>query len=207
MTTLAEAIVALPAPIAEAALDRPAPAIGAGAGYEAPAAVLTPRRAVTLLRAIAADVAALDVLGAEAEAVRLAARCAALAQAARAAVDIAYESRQEAEAVRRALDADLASAIEVAAEAALESPGYGALLWSTLAELRARLSRDLHEIIGRLPAVITVAPPYGISAWLIAQHFAGDDPRGVITMFGDVVTRNGLPHPGLVTAEQIEVLP
>lgn len=207
MTTLAEAVTALTVPIAEAALDRPAPAIGAAAGYEAPAAVLTPRRAVSLLRTIALDISALDVISAEAEAVRLAARCAALAQAVRAAVDIAYESRQDAEAVRQALDADLAAAIDTAAEAALASPGYGAQLWSALHELRARLSRDLNEIIGRLPAVITVAPPYGISAWLIAQHFAGDDPRQVIAMFGDIVTRNRLRHPGLITDHAIEVLP
>lgn len=207
MTTLAEAVTELTAPIADAALTRPASAIGAAAGYEPPAPAITPRRAVALLRAIAADIAAIDVIGAEAEAVRLGAWTAALAQAARAAVDIDYESRQDAEAVRQALDADLASAIEVAAEAAGSSPAYGAQLWSALIELRARLSRDLHEVIGRLPAVITVAPPYGISAWLIAQHYAGDDPRDVVAMFDDIVTRNRLRHPGLITADSIEVLP
>lgn len=207
MAALAEAVTAIAAPVAEAALIRPEPAIGAAAGYQASAAVLTPRRAASLLRSMADDIAELDVIGAEAEAVRLAARCAALAHAVRAAVDIAYESRQDAEAVRMALDADIGSAIEEAADAALALPGSGAVLWSALAELRSRLSRDMHEIIGRLPAVIHVAPPYGISAWLIAQHFAGDDPRDVAGMFADLVARNGLRHPGLVTAEQIEVLP
>lgn len=207
MTALAEAVTALVAPVAEAALVRPEPAIGAAAGYEAAAAVLTPRRAVSLLRSMAADIAALDVIGEEADALRLAARCAALAHAVRTAVDIAYESRQDAETVRRALDADISDVIAVAADAALTSPSFGAVLWSALAELRSRLSRDMHEVIGRLPAVILVAPPYGISTWLVAQHFAGDDPRDVVAMFSDLVARNSLSHPGLVTLDQIEVLP
>ncbi|WP_323034521.1 hypothetical protein [Pararhodobacter sp.] len=207
MTELSSLLVAIARPIADAALSRPAPAIGAAAGYIAPAAIITPRRAVALLRAIAADISALDALGAEAQAARLAAYCAVLADAVRAATDIAYESRQEADAMRAALDADLAGAMDMAADAALALPGAGGALWSAIAQLRAQLARDLHEVVGRLPSVLTVRPPMGISVWLLAQHYAGDDPRSVIAMHGDIVTRNRLPHPGTVLTDTIEVLP
>lgn len=207
MHAIARALVDLSAPVADAGMSRPASAIGAAAGYEAAQTIITPRRAVELLRLVAADIAAMDVLGAQAAGMQLAARCAVLAHAVRAATSITFESREQAEDMRRVLDADLAAALDVAADSAAASPHTGGALWSALAELRAQLSRDMHETIGRLPAVLTIRPPAGISTWLIAQHFAGDDPRDVVAMFADIVQRNRLPHPGLTPDRELEVLP
>lgn len=204
---LAQALVQLGAPIAAAGVTTPSPAISPAAGYVAAGQAITARRAVVLLRQIAAELATREVFGAPAQALVLATRVTLIAYAVRAAVDIAYESRQDATAVRGALDADLAALAEATSEAAAGDPATGAALWRTVGDLRAALSRDLHEIIGRLPAVITVRVPYGISAWLVAQHFAGDDPRRVPALFEDIVRRNRLRHPGMITSATIEVLP
>ncbi|QIB34743.1 DNA circularization N-terminal domain-containing protein [Ancylobacter pratisalsi] len=203
---LAAAVTGLGGPIAAAGITVPAPAISPAAGYEAPEPPITARRAVTLLRQIAAAIAGIETLNVPAAALALGARVAALAHACRAAADIAYESRQDATSVRAALDGELAAVGELAADFAQDAPGAGAALWVAIADLRAALARDLSEIIGRLPSVITVTPPYGISAWLVAQHYAGDDPRDVVAMMQDLVSRNRLRHPGLISSDTIEVL-
>lgn len=204
---LANAIIAVGAPIANAGITLPSSAISPAAGYVVAGQPITARRAVALLRQIATEITMIEVLGEAAEAVVLAARVALIAQAVRAAADISYESRQDATAVRSALDADLAALADATALAAYDDPALGATLWRAIGDLRAALSRDLHEIIGRLPAVITITVPYGMSTWLVAQHFAGNDPRRVQAMFDDIVRRNRLPHPGMITLETIEVLP
>lgn len=203
---LASALVALGSPIATAGVTEAAPAISPAAGYVAPAKPITARRATTLLRQVGSSVALVETLNPPAAAVAVTVRVCVLAEAVRVAADIPYESRQDAAAVRDVLDADLAEAADTVASYAYDDPGAAASLWTAVADLRAALARDMSEIIGRLPSVITVRPPYGVSAWLIAQHFAGDDPRDVVAMFADIAARNRLRHPGLITAETIEVL-
>ncbi|GLK85682.1 DNA circularization N-terminal domain-containing protein [Ancylobacter defluvii] len=203
---LAAAVVAIGAPIAAAGVTAAPSAISPAAGYVAPAKPISARRAVTLLRAVAGELADVETLNTPAASVALAMRVGLVAEAVRAAADIDYESRQDATTVRAALDDELAGLAGETATFAYDDPAAGAGLWRAVGDLRAALARDLNEIIGRLPSVITVRPPAGISAWLIAQHFAGDDPRAVVAMFEDIVTRNRLRHPGVITTETIEIL-
>lgn len=203
---LAAALTALPAPISATAIATPTPAISAGGDYEAPDPPLTTRQAAAQLIALAATVRAIDAYNTLAAAVRLTAEVALLAEAARAVVEIDFESRQEAETYAWAITAALDEAAGDVADLAPDAPAPMATLWSVVGTLRAALGRDLHETVGRLPSVRVIRPPYGCSAWLIAQHFAGDDPTKVIPMLDDIVRRNRLRHPGMITAETIEVL-
>lgn len=125
-----------------------------------------------------------------------------------AAVD--WESRQQAEAARSRLSSAI-SAIAAAALSSAANSGDGLTLrhdaWRALSELRRRIHEDLDDRIGRLPSVLTITPPTRTSAWVIAQHVAGDDPTAVLAAFEDIVTRNGLAHPSIVDMDTIEVLP
>jgi prophage DNA circulation protein len=204
---------------------RPQPASGIGAGDTAvtpPAA--DPRAGSGLQLAIAADLgrrlrpgeagtAGLSVLAPEAyptsapeRAVLLAAEVAALTEAAGLVLLIPFESRQEAQARSASLDLALRRAQTSAAALAQELAAPAAALWRGLSDTRARLSLDLSEVAGRLPAVQRIAPPVSASAFLLAQHLAGDDPASVIAFAQDVVTRNRLRHPAMLGADPVEVL-
>ncbi len=204
---------------------RPQPASGLGAGDAAatPAAA-DPRAGAGLLLAVAADlgrrlrpgeagVAGLSVLAPEAyptsvpeRTVLLAAEVAALTEAAGLILLIPFESRQEAQARSGSLDQALRRAQTSAAALAQELAAPAASLWRGLSETRARLSIDLSEVAGRLPAVQRLEPPASASAFLLAQHLAGDDPSAVIAFAQDIVRRNRLRHPAILGSDSIEVL-
>lgn len=170
-------------------------------------AVLGPRAGAALLIEAAGTVSALDAHGLPAQALRLVARLCLLAQATRLVGDISYESRQDATAWASALDDALAGAADEVAALASAGDGIGAAggVWQALADLRAALGRDMHEVIGRLPAVRIFTPPAPVSAWLLAQHFAGDDPADVVSAFTDLVRRNRVRHPAQMSG-RVEVL-
>ncbi|WP_332130023.1 hypothetical protein, partial [Azorhizobium caulinodans] len=129
-----------------------------------------------------------------------------LARAVEVAAGIDYESRQEAEMWRGALTAALDATEADAFALAGEVPAPASVLLSATGGLRAALARDLNEVIGRLPSVRLVTPAGTVSTWLLAQHFAGDDPTAVVAMFDDIVARNRLPHAGALPPEPVEVL-
>jgi prophage DNA circulation protein len=204
---------------------RPQPASGLGAGDAAATPTAAdPRAGSGLQLAIAADlgrrlrpseagVAGLTVLPPEAyptsvpeRAVLLAAEVAALTQAAGLVLLIPFESRQEAEARSGSLDLALRRAQTSAAALAQELAAPAASLWRGLSETRARLSIDLSEVAGRLPAVQRIQPPATASAFLLAQHLAGDDPSAVMAFADDIVRRNRLRHPAILGSDRIEVL-
>lgn len=203
---IAAALVALPTPIAREAIGAALPAIGPGGDAGDPVATWSAPAGAKLLLSIADGIRAVDAVGGPATAVRLAARLATLAEAVRTAAEISYESRQDASAWHDALDGALELAAEDAAEVAADLPADVAPVWGALANLRGALARDLNEIIGRLPAVRLVTPAGTVSAWLIANAFAGDDPSAIVDMLDDIVTRNRLRHPGAVPPDMIEVL-
>ncbi|MFG1466755.1 hypothetical protein V5F77_28505, partial [Xanthobacter sp. DSM 24535] len=205
---VAAALVDLPRPLADVAIGTPEAAIGAGPLVSAETVpTLTARSGADMLLGLADQARGLAAHGALAEAVRLSAQVALLGQAVRTAADIDYESRQDAMAWRARLDDALDRAADDLAEAQDAWAGERATLWSALADLRGALARDMHEIIGRLPPVLLFTPQATVSAWILAQHFAGDDPRDVVPMFDDIVRRNRLRHPGAIPAgTAIEVL-
>lgn len=204
---------------------RPQPASGLGAGDAAATPTAAdPRAGAGLLLAVAADlgrrlrpgeagVAGLQVLAPEAyptsvpeRAVLLAAEVAALTEAAGLILLIPFESRQEAQAHSGSLDQALRRAQNSAAALAQELAAPAASLWRGLSETRARLSIDLSEVAGRLPAVQRLELPAAASAFLLAQHLAGDDPSAVIAFAEDIVRRNRLRHPAILGSDSIEVL-
>ena len=111
---------------------------------------------------------------------------------------------------RSALAAVLDGAREASAAQAAATPiGQAALdaLWSAIGRFKRAALDDIDDRIGRLPSVLTIAPPGPCSAWLIAQHVAGDDPARVQATFDDIVSRNRVSHPGMVNRAAVEVLP
>lgn len=196
----ADAHEAVPAAASAAAVASPAPAIGPGtaatAGTEA-----DPRAAATLLLAGAAALAGpVD----SAAPFRLAARAMALAEAARVVIDIPFESAGEARTWRGRLDAALTAAATAAAALAASEPAAAGLLLRSLTACRTAAAADLDERIGRLSEVTTItAPIAGTSAWLVAQHLAGDDPGRVVALHADLVARNALPHPAMIQGGRV----
>lgn len=166
-----------------------------------------PRAAAELLLAASvpgsAELAAPSAL----RAVALAPRLIAVSEAVRAAVDIDYESRQEAIAWRDRLDAALAGVEGELAAIAASRPLVAGSAWRAAGIARRALAADIHERIGRLPVVGTLETSTTLSAWLIAQRIAGDDPARVTTVMLDLVRRNGVRHPSMVPAGTVEYLP
>lgn len=205
---------------------RPQPASGIGAGDSASAApVADPRGGATLLLSIAADlgrrsrkgeaatVSGLSTLSPEdyptsaaERAVLLGAEVAALTEAAGLTLLISFTSRQEAEEHAATLDLALRRSQSSAAALAQDLAAPAAALWRALTEARTRLSLDLSEVAGRLPAVQRIEPPASASVFLLAQHLAGDDPASVIAFAEDIVARNRLRHPAILGSDAIEVL-
>jgi len=196
--------------LARAGTPTPAPAIGAGPAGRTIATEVDPWSTVDALLAIAEDAARANS-GETGEALvstAFAAAAVAAIVAPLAAVD--WESRQQAEAAR----SRIYRAIATVAETLVVTPGTsGAALtatraaWRALADLRRRIHEDLDERIGRLPSVLTLTPPTRVSAWIIAQHVAGDDPTAVRSTFEDIVKRNRAAHPASLGDGPIECLP
>lgn len=125
-----------------------------------------------------------------------------------AAVD--WESRQQALLARYRISAAISAVADqviAAVDSSADALRQRQDAWRTLGTLRRRIHEDLDDRIGRLPAVMTIRPPAQVSAWILAQYVAGDDPKALRSTFEDIVTRNGLVHPSVVALEEIEVLP
>lgn len=199
---------------------RPQPPAALGPSSEAPAAkpyVPDPRAGATLMFTIAGQIAARASGSASADLpgrapvsaterlIYLAAETAFVAEGISLMAEIDFESRQDAASWQDKAEAALAGASSRAAGLAFEAPGAVATLWQGLEETSGRLAVDMSEVIGRLQPVITIDPPRA-GAWLLAQHYAGDDPGQVVPMLHDIVRRNRLRHPAILGAGPIEVL-
>lgn len=121
---------------------------------------------------------------------------AAAAEAVRATAGMAFESYDEAVAVRD----DLAERLDLAAVAAADrgdDAGFG-----RLNALRLAMVRDVTRRGGSLARVYAYTPPATEPALVIAQRLYGDAGRA-----DQIVARNGVRHPGFVTGGRaLEVL-
>jgi prophage DNA circulation protein len=116
----------------------------------------------------------------------------ALAEAARAAAGLAWESYPQAVLARDRLQARLDAAMLAAGDGSFEA----------LRELRARLARAVPAPSQQLPQVGAYTSPLTVPAEVIAYELYGDAGRAE-----ELVRRNRLRHPGLVPAGQpLEVL-
>lgn len=135
------------------------------------------------------------------------ARAMTMAQAIAAQVSATYASQQDALAARDrllaaldALEADITEAVNAG------SPIFVSGLYGAVRDVRAALVADISTRLGRLPKVVSVAVPQQMSAWLVAYALAGDKPANVPALWDDLVSRNGLSHPGLAGPGTLEVL-
>lgn len=191
----ATALLAAASAIAASALPR-----SGSAGIEASGPGISPSEFAALAQAPA------QARAPSAEAFAFAAvEMALLGQAAATALDIPYESRQEALGWLDRLDGALGSLDRRMFALAAQSPAIASPALSEISALRAALSTDINEVAGRLPSVrvLDIASP--IPAIIIAQHLAGDDPALIQPMMLDIVRRNRIRHPGRVVG-RIEVL-
>ncbi len=204
-TALASAFSTTCEAVASLARGASVAAIGSAASASVDA-VADPRSGATLLLDLAAAIDAIETVTIASSAMRLACETAAVAAAARAATDIDYESRDDALVWRETMAGAIERLIGRASEIASVAPAAAATALTALDDVAGALGRDMNEIIGRLPAVERIAPAGTVSAWLIAQHLVGDDPADVVDMLDDIVIRNRLRHPALVSPEGVEVL-
>ncbi|MBN9438989.1 DNA circularization N-terminal domain-containing protein [Bosea sp. (in: a-proteobacteria)] len=217
-TVLASLVTSYPAKLGASFRPQPPAALGPSAeAPPAPAQPPDPRAGAGLMFQIAATIArrASGAIAAELPGrspateterlVYLAAEAAFVAEGISLMAEIEFESRQDAQTWQSKAEVALAGASTRAAELAGAAPAVVAELWQALEAARGRLAIDMSEVIGRLPAVITINPPRA-SAWLLAQHYAGDNPADVVPMLHDIVRRNRLRHPAVLCAGPLELL-
>lgn len=198
-TAVASALTALPAALSSAVLVPPSPvAVAAGSvAASAPDA----RVALAALMTMATAIRAGTATGQMAAAVRWSAGAAVLSAAARIASAVTWESRTDAAGWRDRIVAMLDDLVADAAAIAAGGLSEAIAAWRAAEVLRAAVIADMHEVIGRLPPVVSYDPPRPVSVWLIAQHVAGDDPSAVADAVADIVRRNRLPHPARAGAD------
>ena len=139
-------------------------------------------------------------------AVPVTARLLAAAAAVEVSADIPVTSADEAAAWRDQVEGTLASLAADMAAAAPAGPTAIRGPWQALREVRSAWAADMTTRIGRLPSVRSLEVPAPMSAWLIAQKIAGDDPAAVAAALRMVVARNRIRHPAMVPAGRIEIL-
>ena len=203
--TTADALAGVPAAIADASVPTPLAAVGPGSSAVTPDAA-DPAAVAALLLAVAAKVASSAGDPAPGPGLSVAMQAIIVAEAIRAASDIIFTSQQDAMAWRDRLLVGLDATISAAALQAQAMPADAGALWRNLVGVRQAFLADMTATIGRLPAVLTVTLPTGVSAWLVAQYLAGDAPGGVVATYRDIVARNAVRHPAMVPAGAIEVL-
>lgn len=130
-----------------------------------------------------------------------------LAGAARQTAHTDFASRQDAAAYRRRLVDALAALIEQTETIGVET--YQSSVSELIRSARrvsAAVVTEIHEVVGRLPSVLSFSAAGTQDAWQIAQHVAGDRPSQIENVYLDIVIRNRPSHPAMLEAGSVEVL-
>lgn len=203
---------ALFAGIAGAGMPLSSPAIGVGPLGRASEASVAPLSVVSTLIDIAAVFAGLAI-SSDDEGMALI-RCAVASASLSAMTDplaaVDWESRQQAMAARSRISdvvGIVGDAVISPIDETLDGWSVRREMWQALSTLRRTIHQDLDDRIGRLPSVMVVHPPTRVSAWIVAQHLFGDDPKAVLSGFEDISKRNRLAHPSICDVDTIEALP
>ncbi len=197
-------LLAVPPLIAGASVPTP-PAVVAPGGSAATPPAAAPTSSVAVLLGMVPSLAPYAQAATPAPALAAAMQAALVAQAVSAASDIVYASQQDALAEQAVIVPAIDAAIQAVAKQAQTNTSATWPLWDALTTLRDGFIADLNAQIGRLPAVVSLALPAPTSAWLIAQYLAGDNPAAVFATYQDIVARNKIVHPAMVSGT-IEVL-
>lgn len=120
-------------------------------------------------------------------------RTTALAEAARASAELAFDSYDEALTLRT----ELSDAID-----ALMDDGVGDELYSALGDLRSAVVRDVTVRGADLARVVAYTPALTLPALALAYELYGDAARAE-----EIVSRNAVVHPGFLPGQRaLEVL-
>ncbi|TCT35370.1 DNA circularization N-terminal domain-containing protein [Martelella mediterranea] len=131
----------------------------------------------------------------------------AIAQASAQIPYTAFDSAEQAHAVRSSVLSSADSLID--ATSGLVTGRYAGEadeLVSALETLKVEVTAALNEIIGQLPETLTLQLTGPTDAWIVAAHIAGDNPAGLEAVWQDIVSRNCPRHPSRLPAGEIKVL-
>lgn len=121
----------------------------------------------------------------------------AIAEAALSFLHILPANRAEATAMRTSF-AETLQTIRSPVDAEAAAVGDAASFEALCADLDAALAADINELSGRLPRVLAIRLSAASDAFLLAHHFAGDNPEAVETAFDAIIERNQPRHPSLL---------
>jgi prophage DNA circulation protein len=130
-----------------------------------------------------------------------------LAGAARQTAYADFSSRPDATGYRTRLVDALASLIEQTET--IEAETYQSAVSELIRSARrvsAAIVIEIHEVVGRLPGVLSFSAGRPQDAWQVAQHVAGDRPSQIEDVYLDIVLRNRPNHPAMLEAGRVEVL-
>lgn len=156
--------------------------------------------AYSIADASAADTPNQSIRVANADALDYLFRTSVLAATVQAARTAEYDSREQAIDLRSSMADDID-----AVRSLLGAAGWDRS-WQAAGNLTAALSRDINERIGRLPRTVTIRAAAVRPSLALANRLYGDDPSAVFDRASDLVTRNGVRHPGFVPVQDLEVL-
>lgn len=201
-SSMADTLITFPKTIQAIASTPLTPAIG----LQIPRNRASHKEGAILLLKMADQAASYETITLTDASMALGMEAACLAAVAALICEIDFENRQEAMVWRTQLNNALTQCLERTVQLAQQAPESSARLRASLSNLQANLALDMNETIGRLPAIQTVTPVATVSAFLLAQHYVGDDPQQVVPMVHDLWRRNRLRHPGSIPADPVEVL-
>ncbi|MEE8657664.1 DNA-circ-N domain-containing protein [Acetobacteraceae bacterium EV16G] len=130
------------------------------------------------------------------------------AQIVAAAAALIYQSQEDAITWRdrlvKMLDEIAADIDRINARSSATVPTNGVA--QAISDLRAAVTADISERLGRLPTVSSVTLPRAMSSWLIAYSVGGDRPEKVEDLWRDMISRNHIRHPALSGPGKLKLL-
>lgn len=193
-----------------AQVDAAQPAVAPAAGTQLPDPIMPKKTAVTFLTTAA--MALKNKFGDAPSDADKSLNCAAagdlLAKMAPILTDIDVKSRTEAIELRSTIS-NCFEEFSTALQSLCESPSFAGV--ATRIDRDARglqmaIIADLNETIGRLPKTTRLTLEHDDDAFALAHRLYGDNIEALEAYYKDIVSRNHLRHPAIITSGTVEVL-
>lgn len=193
-----------------AQVDAAQPAVAPAAGTQLPEPLLPKKTAVTFLTtAVMALMNKFADAPSDADkALNGAAAGDLLAKMAPILTDIDVKSRAEAIELRSTIT-NVFEAFSTALQSLCESPvfaGEASTLERACRATQTAVVADLNETIGRLPKTTRLTLERDDDAFALAHRLYGDNIEALEAYYNDIVSRNHLRHPAMITSGNVEVL-
>lgn len=193
-----------------AQVDAAQPAVAPAAGTQLPDPIMTKKNSVTFLTAAA--MALMNKFGdAPSDADKSLMGAGAgdlLAKMAPILTDIDVKSRAEAIELRSTIS-NCFETFSTALQSLCESPvfaGEASTLERACRATQTAVVADLNETIGRLPKTTRLTLERDDDAFALAHRLYGDNIEALEAYYQDIVSRNHLRHPAIITSGKVEVL-